>query len=77
MMNIESAVDKKTLLDHIVKLQKISARKSEKIDFLEEHINTLVSELQKKTQLLQSYIVREQSGALTSNKMENNKVSLW
>lgn len=76
MMNIESAVDKKTLLDHIVKLQKISARKSEKIDFLEEHINTLVSELQKKTQLLQSYIVREQSGALTSNKMENNKAHI-
>lgn len=72
----ETTVDQQTLIEHIVKLQRISARKSEKIDFLEEHINTLVSELQRKTRLLQGYIMREQAGTLTSNKMDNNKVGL-
>lgn len=42
---------------------------------MEEHVNTLVNELQKKTKLLQTYILREQSGTMTSNKMDNAKVS--
>ncbi|CAH1098588.1 unnamed protein product [Psylliodes chrysocephalus] len=53
-------IDQQTLIEHIVKLQKISAKKSEKIDFLEEHVNTLVIELQKKSKLLQSFVSREQ-----------------
>ncbi|KAF7281692.1 coiled-coil domain-containing protein 186-like [Rhynchophorus ferrugineus] len=72
----ETTIDKQTLIEHIVKLQRISAKKSEKIDFLEEHINTLVTELQKKTKLLQGYVLREQSGTLTSNAMDNNKAKL-
>ncbi|XP_030764850.1 coiled-coil domain-containing protein 186 [Sitophilus oryzae] len=72
----EPTIDKQTLIEHIVKLQRISAKKSEKIDFLEEHINTLVSEVQKKTKLLQGYVLREQSGTLTSNAMDNNKAKL-
>lgn len=64
------------MIEHIVKLQRVSAKKSEKLDFLEEHVNTLVNELQKKTKLLQSYILREQSGTMTSNKMDNNKVNI-
>lgn len=72
----ESTIDKQTLMEHIVKLQRISARKSEKIDFLEEHINTLVSELQRKTRLLQNYMMRESTGAMTSNKMDNNKAHI-
>ncbi|XP_074041943.1 coiled-coil domain-containing protein 186 isoform X2 [Leptinotarsa decemlineata] len=69
-------IDKQTLIEHIVKLQRLSAKKSEKIDFLEEHVNTLVIELQKKSKLLQSYILREQSGTLTSDKMDSNKAKL-
>lgn len=72
----EGTIDKQTLIEHIVKLQRISARKSEKIDFLEEHINTLVSELQRKTRLLQNYMMRESSGTMTSNKMDNNKAHI-
>lgn len=71
----DGVLDRQTLIEHIAKLQRISARKSEKLDFLEEHINTLVAELQKKSHLLQSYILREQTGALTSNAMDNNKVT--
>ncbi|XP_072397249.1 coiled-coil domain-containing protein 186-like [Diabrotica undecimpunctata] len=68
-----TTIDQQTLIEHIVKLQKISAKKSEKIDFLEEHVNTLVIELQKKSKLLQGYILREQK---TSNsiKKDSNKV---
>lgn len=70
----ERVLDKQALIEHIVKLQRISARKSEKIDFLEEHVNNLVAELQKKSRLLHNYILREQSGTLSSNSMDNNKV---
>ncbi|EEZ97593.1 Uncharacterized protein C10orf118 homolog-like Protein [Tribolium castaneum] len=72
----DPGLDRQTLIEHIVKLQRISARKSEKLDFLEEHVNTLVLELQKKSRLLQSYILRDQSGTLTSNTMDNNKANI-
>ncbi|KAI4457825.1 ctcl tumor antigen hd-cl-01 [Holotrichia oblita] len=72
----ERVLDKQVLIEHIVKLQRISARKSEKIDFLEEHVNSLVSELQKKSRLLHNYILREQAGTLSSNTMDNNKAIL-
>ncbi|KAK9889160.1 hypothetical protein WA026_004441 [Henosepilachna vigintioctopunctata] len=72
----DAEIDRQTLLEHIVKLQRISARKSEKIDFLEEHINTLIAELQNKSKLLQIYMLREQTGTLTSDKMDNTKADL-
>jgi hypothetical protein len=72
----DAGLDRQTLIEHIVKLQRISARKSEKLDFLEEHVNTLVLELQKKSRLLQSYILRDQSGTLTSNSMDANKANI-
>ena len=65
----------RALIERIVKLQRANARYSEKIDFLEENTRQLVSELQKKTKVLQSYILREESGALTSGSMDHNKVS--
>lgn len=58
-------------------MQRTSAKKSEKIDFLEEHVQTLVAELQRKSRLLQSYVLREQAGTLSSNKMDDNKVSIF
>ena len=41
-------VDKQMLLDKIVKLQRTAARKSEKLEFMEDHINQLLNEVQKK-----------------------------
>ena len=41
-------VDKQMLLEKIVKLQRMAARKSEKLEFLEDHINQLLNEVQKK-----------------------------
>lgn len=72
----DAEINRQTLIEHIVKLQRISARKSEKIDFLEEHVNTLIAELQKKSKLLQVYMLREQAGTLTSDKMDNTKADL-
>jgi hypothetical protein len=57
-----------------VKLQRANARKTEKLDFMEEHARHLVAELQKKTRIVQNYIMREQSGALSSASMDQNKV---
>lgn len=43
---------KKLLVDKICRLQKIHAKKNEKLEFMEEHINALVDEIQKKTRLV-------------------------
>lgn len=67
---------KKTLIERILKLQHATARQAEKIDFLENHSATLVSELQKKSKLIQDYMLREQSGALASAKSDKNKAEL-
>ena len=58
------SLDRQMLIERIVRLQQIHAKKNEKIDFLNEHIHQLVSALQKKQRLIQHYIMREESGAL-------------
>lgn len=65
---------KKLLMDRIVMLQNDNAKKLEKIDFLEEHTRTLVEEIQKKTKIIQHYILHENSGAMGSNERDRYKV---
>ncbi|XP_055376887.1 coiled-coil domain-containing protein 186 [Condylostylus longicornis] len=67
---------KEYLVNRILKLQKAAARQTEKIDFLENHTMQLVAELQKKSKLIQYYMVRDQVGALTSTKSDQNKTEL-
>ena len=43
--------NRQMLIERIVKLQRAHARKNEKIDFLEEHVNQLLNEIKKKTKL--------------------------
>ncbi|TWW81246.1 Coiled-coil domain-containing protein 186 CTCL tumor antigen HD-CL-01/L14-2 [Takifugu flavidus] len=69
-------VDKSVLVDRIVRLQKALARKQEKIEFMEDHIKQLVEEIRKKTKIIQSYVLREESGALSSEASDFNKVQL-
>ncbi|XP_035520112.1 coiled-coil domain-containing protein 186 [Morone saxatilis] len=69
-------VDKAVLVDRIVRLQKALARKQEKIEFMEDHIKQLVEEIRKKTKIIQSYVLREESGALSSEASDINKVHL-
>lgn len=65
---------KKTLIDRIVKLQHAMARQTEKVDFLENHAAQLVGELQKKSKLINYYMLREKAGALSSSKSDKHKV---
>ncbi|XP_007520035.1 coiled-coil domain-containing protein 186 [Erinaceus europaeus] len=69
-------VDKAMLIERIVRLQKAHARKNEKIEFMEDHIKQLVEEIRKKTKIIQSYILREESGTLSSEASDSNKVHL-
>lgn len=69
-------VDKAMLIDRIVRLQKAHARKNEKIEFMEDHIKQLVEEIRKKTKIIQSYVLREESGTLSSEASDFNKVHL-
>ncbi|KAK2586227.1 hypothetical protein KPH14_001484 [Odynerus spinipes] len=67
---------KVSLIDRIIKLQEDNARKAEKLDFLEEHTQLLVEELQKKKKIIQNYILHEHSGAMGTNERDKNKAEL-
>ncbi|XP_020843760.1 coiled-coil domain-containing protein 186 isoform X2 [Phascolarctos cinereus] len=69
-------VDKTMLIERIVRLQKAHARKNEKIEFMEDHIKQLVEEIRKKTKIIQSYVLREEAGTLSSEASDFNKVHL-
>ncbi|XP_067156376.1 coiled-coil domain-containing protein 186 isoform X2 [Apteryx mantelli] len=69
-------VDKSVLIERIVRLQKAHARKNEKMEFMEDHIKQLVEEIRKKTKIIQSYILREEAGTLSSEASDFNKVHL-
>uniref|UniRef100_A0A8C8RK19 Coiled-coil domain containing 186 n=1 Tax=Pelusios castaneus TaxID=367368 RepID=A0A8C8RK19_9SAUR len=69
-------VDKAVLIERIVRLQKAHARKNEKIEFMEDHIKQLVEEIRKKTKIIQSYVLREEAGTLSSEASDFNKVHL-
>ncbi|XP_034049719.1 coiled-coil domain-containing protein 186-like isoform X2 [Thalassophryne amazonica] len=69
-------VDKAVLVERIVRLQKALARKQEKIEFMEDHIKQLVEEIRKKTKIIQSYVLREESGTLSSEASDFNKAHL-
>ncbi|KAK7488264.1 hypothetical protein BaRGS_00020423, partial [Batillaria attramentaria] len=69
-------VDKQVLIERIVRLQRSLARKNEKLEFLEEHIQQLVAEIKKKNKIIQGYIMREEAGTLVSDDMDANKALL-
>ncbi|KAL3273483.1 hypothetical protein HHI36_014924 [Cryptolaemus montrouzieri] len=75
LIQFEPEINSQILIGRIVGLQRINEKKSEKIDFLEYRINTLILELQNKSNLLQKYILREQSGVLTTDEMTDVKAS--
>ncbi|XP_046386886.1 coiled-coil domain-containing protein 186-like isoform X2 [Ischnura elegans] len=67
---------RQVLIERLVELQRNNARKTEKLDFLSDHVEQLLEEIQKKSRIIQMYIMREESGALSSNSMEMNKAEL-
>ncbi|GAB6024987.1 hypothetical protein CHUAL_010081 [Chamberlinius hualienensis] len=64
---------RQVLIERIVKLQWSLARRNEKIEFLEEHVSQLLQEIQRKSKLIQNYVMREDAGALATNSMDLNK----
>ncbi|KAL4231722.1 hypothetical protein ACF0H5_009298 [Mactra antiquata] len=69
-------VDKQTLIERIVKLQRTLARKNEKIEFTEDHISQLVDEIQKKNKIIQSYILKEEAGTMTTEHRDHAKAEI-
>ncbi|XP_014478393.1 PREDICTED: coiled-coil domain-containing protein 186 isoform X2 [Dinoponera quadriceps] len=68
--------NRQVLMDHIIKLQEINAKRAEKIDFLEGHIQELLEEVQKKKKIIQNYILHQNSGALGCNERDRHKAEL-
>ena len=62
------------LVEKIVKLQRKLARQQEKLEFMEDHISTLVEEMKKKNRLIQHYILQEETGTMSSASMDENRV---
>ena len=50
------------------------AKRQEKLDFMEEHVDTRVYETKKKNKLLQGLMLKQDAGALASTDMDQNKV---
>lgn len=67
-------LDKNSLIERILKMQRVNVRRAEKLDFLEEHTRALVAELQKKTKIIQNYILHENFDAMVSNERDKYKV---
>lgn len=72
-MNPGQVPDNQVLVEKIVKLQGDLARRQEKLEFMEEHVSTLVEEMKKKNRLLTHYLVKQEPGALSSSEMDENK----
>ncbi len=62
------------LVDKIVRLQRQIAKKQEKLDFVEEHMSTMTDELKKKNRIIQGYVMNQESGTLSTENMDENKV---
>ncbi|XP_070153705.1 coiled-coil domain-containing protein 186 isoform X2 [Polyergus mexicanus] len=67
---------KQVLMDRIIKLQKKNVKRAEKLDFFEEHTQILTEELQKKTKIIEYYILHQDFGALACNERDKYKAEL-
>lgn len=75
--DLQAVPSKKVLVERILRLQQATARQTERIEFLENHTAALVAEVQKKSKVVQHYMLRDQTaGALTSSKSDQNKSEL-
>ena len=68
--------DSQVLVEKIVRLQKELAKRQEKLDFMEEHVGTMVEEMKKKNKLLQILMLKQDAGALASEGMDTDKVMI-
>jgi len=64
------------LVEKIVKLQRACARRQEKLDILEEHIQQLMNEIKKKNKIIQNYFMGLETGALVSEESDIHKANI-
>ncbi|EFO84408.1 hypothetical protein CRE_19928 [Caenorhabditis remanei] len=62
------------MIDKIVILQRKLARRTEKCEFLEEHVRQCLEELQKKTKIIQHFALREEASLLMPSEESMEKV---
>nr|VZI46070.1 unnamed protein product [Spirometra erinaceieuropaei] len=68
---------KSLLVNKIEKLQRMNLRLSEKNDFMRDHINQLMREVQRKTQLLQHFLVSDpEAGGTSPMNVDENKANI-
>ncbi|CAG7836838.1 unnamed protein product [Allacma fusca] len=68
--------DQQVLVERILKLQRVLVKKQEKVDFLQDHGNQLVDELQKKCKIIQAYAMSQDPGALSSDLSDQSKAEV-
>lgn len=64
------------LMEKMLRVQRDNAKKSEKIDFMEEHIQVLVAELKKKNRIVQAFFMKEDSGMMASEASDKHKAEM-
>ncbi|CAB11567.1 CARD domain-containing protein [Caenorhabditis elegans] len=64
------------MIDKIVILQRKLARRTEKCEFLEEHVRQCLEELQKKTKIIQHFALREEASLLMPSEGSLEKVPI-
>jgi len=64
------------LVEKIVKLQRACARRQEKLDILEEHIQQLMTEIKKKNRLIQHYFMNLETGTLATAQSDLHKATV-
>jgi len=72
----EGAETQQMLVEKIVGLQRACARRQEKLDFLEEHVQQLLAEIKKKNRVIQHYLMSLEPGALISEESDIHKSAL-
>lgn len=75
-VSTELEPNKAVLVERICRLQKIHAKKNEKLEFMEGHVAALVDEIQKKSKIIHYYVLREQAGTLAPPKSDMHKAQV-
>jgi chromosome segregation ATPase len=66
--------EKRVLVEKICSLKRDMARCEEKMEFFESHSHQLTEDIQKKSKIIQNFIMREQTGALAPPSSDEHKV---
>ncbi|XP_071828634.1 coiled-coil domain-containing protein 186-like isoform X3 [Apostichopus japonicus] len=69
-------IDKGMLVERIIRLQRLQQKYKEKIEFHLEHNRSLVEVVQKKNKIIQGYILREETGTLSTAASDIHKAQM-